>query len=119
MVLNGCCEYCGQTRAIDVPDGNLTEAEIDALVTDQCECPQAKSERRKRETAEKIAAYIDHEVEPGAKEFVARAVDAVRNYNVDSIAIKTIEGWKITIKIDKDGYLCFDSKKVSSKKAKF
>lgn len=119
MELSGSCEYCGQHKMIEVEDANLTKAEVDALVTDQCDCPQAKSERRKKETADKIARYIDSEVEPQAKELVSRAVDVVRNYGADSVTVKTNDGWTIKVHLDKDAYLCFDCKKASSKKAKF
>ena len=53
MELNGCCEFCGQHKMIDVPDPNMTQAEVDALVTDNCDCVQAKSERRKKALEEK------------------------------------------------------------------
>lgn len=119
MELSGSCEYCGQHKMIEVEDANLTKAEVDALVTDQCDCPQAKSERRKRETAKKIEEYIQNEVEPGAKELIKAAVETVRDYGADSVTVKTNDGWTIKVHLDKDAYLCFDCKKTSSKKTKF
>ena len=95
------------------------QAEVDAAVTSICDCPKAKSERRKAETAKKIEEYINSEVNPEAKEIVKAAVDAVRGFYVEAITILDKDGWKTKISIDKDGYLVFDVKKTISKKSEF
>jgi len=118
MELRGSCEYCGQHRIIDVPDANLTEAEINALVTDQCDCPQAKSERRKIKTQKKIEEYLENEIDPAAKPLMEAAVEAIRTYGAETVQVLTNDGWKVKVHIDKDGYLVFDSKKTDSKKTK-
>ena len=119
MELNGCCEYCGQHKVIDVPDGNLTEAEVNALVTDQCDCPQAKSERRKAETKAKIEDFIEAEVEPGARDFVRAAVDLIKGYQCEAVTLQTNDGWKISVKLNNDHEIVFSGKKSLSKKAVF
>lgn len=118
MEYRGCCEYCGQSKLIEAEEG-LSQAEYDALVTDQCDCPQAKSERRKLETAKKVAEYIDKTVDPAAVDVFKAAVEAVKGFSVDSITIVDNDGWRTKISVDKEGYLVFDPKKTISKKTKF
>lgn len=118
MEYKGCCEYCGQSKLIEAEEG-LSQAEYDALVTDQCDCPQAKSEKRKRETAEKVDEYINTEVSPSARDVFRAAVEAVKGFLIDSITIVDNDGWRTKISVDKDGYLVFDPKKTISKKTKF
>ena len=123
MALSGSCEFCGQSMVISEEKFPLVDpdnqAEVDAAVTSICDCPKAKSERRKAETAKKIEEYINSEVNPEAKEIVKAAVDAVRGFYVEAITILDKDGWKTKISIDKDGYLVFDVKKTVSKKSEF
>lgn len=119
MELNGCCEYCGQHKMIDVPDPNMTQAEVDALVTEQCMCPQAKSERRKKELKEKIDNFIETEIVSEARDFMRAAVEMIRTYQCDSVCIQTNDGWKISAKLNKEAEIVFSCKKSLSKKAVF
>lgn len=119
MELNGCCEYCGQYKMIDVPDPNMTQAEVDALVTEQCMCPQAKSERRKKELNEKIDNFIETEIVSEARGFMRTAVEMIRTYQCDSVCIQTNDGWKISSKLNKEAEIVFSCKKSLSKKAVF
>ena len=123
MALSGSCEFCGQSMVISEEKFPLVDpdnqAEVDAAVTSICDCPKAKSERRKAEAAKKIEEYINSEVNPEAKEIVEAAVDAVRGFYVEAITILDKDGWKTKISIDKDGYLVFDVKKTISKKSEF
>ena len=123
MALSGSCEFCGQSMVISEEKFPLVDpdnqAEVDAAVTSICDCPKAKSERRKAEAAKKIEEYINSEVNPEAKEIVKAAVDAVRGFYVEAITILDKDGWKTKISIDKDGYLVFDVKKTISKKSEF
>ena len=118
MELRGSCEYCGQHRIIDVADGNLTEAEINALVTDQCDCVDAKTARRKAEREQKISDFINSEVDPNAADLFVAAVDSVRTFQVESVIITDNDGWKTKISVNSDGYLVFEPKKTISKKTK-
>lgn len=123
MALSGSCEYCGQTMMLSEDKYPLIDPEdqamIDDVVTQNCSCPRAKSERRKKETAEKIEQFIEKEMAPEAQDFVRAAVDSIRDYKVESVVITDNDGWKTKISINKDGYLVFDPKKTISKKASF
>ena len=123
MALSGSCEYCGQTMMMSEDKYPLIDpddqAMIDNVVTQNCSCTRAKSERRKKETAEKIEEFIETEMAPEAQDFVRAAVDSIRDYKVESVVITDNDGWKTKISINKDGYLVFDPKKTISKKASF
>ena len=123
MVLSGSCNFCRQVMAIDSEKYPLLDPEdqetINDIVTERCDCTQAKSERRKAETAKKLEDYINTEVAPEARDIIRAAVDAVRGFCVESITITDNDGWKTKMRIDKDGYLVFDPKKTISKTKKF
>ena len=95
------------------------QVQIDDAVTTLCNCPQAKSEMRKIESARKIEEFIRDNVEPQAKHIVEEATTAVRAFDISRAQILTNDGWTINIEIDKDGYTAFKCKKVSSHKEKF
>ena len=123
MALSGSCEYCGQTMMLDEDKYPFIDPEdqamIDENVTQNCSCPGAKSERRKKETAEKIEKFITTQMAPEAQDFVRAAVNAIRDDNIESVTITDNDGWKTKISINKDGYLVFDPKKTISKRAAF
>ncbi len=118
MEYRGCCEYCGQSKLIEAEEG-LSQAEYDALVTDQCDCPQAKSERRKKELKEKIDNFIETEVDPEARDFMRAAVEMIRNFQCDLVTIQTNDGWKVTARLNKDHEIVFSCKTSLSKRAVF
>ena len=123
MALSGSCEYCGQSMVISEDKYPLIDPEnqgqIDAVVTSLCDCPRAKSERRKEMTAKKVEEFIDKEISESAREIVRAAVEAVRSFSVESVIITDNDGWKTKISLNKDGYLVFDPKKTISKKTEF
>ena len=121
MALSGSCEYCGQSMVLSEDKYPLLDPEnqeaIDAVVTGLCDCPQAKSERRKAETQKKIEEFIDQEVAPEAQEFARDAVELVRSQMCDSVTLQTNDGWKISVKLNKDYETVISCKKSLSKKA--
>lgn len=123
MALSGTCKFCGQSMVISEEKYPLLDPEdqgqIDEVVTGLCDCPQAKSERRKAETQDKIENFINDEVDYKAQDFVRYAVETIRKYDCDSVTIQTNDGWKISVKMSKDYELVFSCKKSLSKKAVF
>ena len=123
MALNGACKFCGQSMVISeekypLIDPNNQE-QIDMVITRLCDCPQAKSDRRKEETAQKIEEFISSEVEVRAQDFVRGAVEMIRKHDCNSVMIQTNDGWKISVKMSTDYELVFSCKKSLSKKAVF
>ena len=123
MALSGTCKFCGQSMVINEEKYPFLDpddlAAVDEIVTGLCDCPQAKSERRKEETKQKIENFIETEVDVEAQDFVRAAVEMVRGQRCDSAMIQTNDGWRISIKLSKDYELVFSCKKSLSKKAVF
>lgn len=122
MVLNGCCEYCGQSRAIELTDDlpyQPTEEDLNEIATQKCDCPQAKSERRKAETQERIDNFIETEICEECQDFMRAAVEMIRNFQCDLVTIQTNDGWKVTARLNKDHEIVFSCKKSLSKRAVF
>ena len=123
MALSGSCEYCGQSMVISEKKYPLIDPDdqrqIDEVVTSLCDCPQAKSERRKEETKQKIEEFIENECAPEAGDFLRAAVELIRTSQADSVSIQTNDGWKVTVKRNKDYEIVFTCKKSLSKKAVF
>lgn len=123
MALTGRCDYCGQSMVIDERKFPLVnpddQAAVDMAVTSICDCPQAKSDRRRQETAQRIDTFIREQLPPEAKGLFEAAVANIRDFKVTSVTIEDNDGWKNKIRVDTEGYLCIDRKKSLSKKEKF
>ena len=99
----GKCHYCGQSVFIQTV-GELTQMELDNMATDKCMCPEAQSERRKRERKEKIEEYIKKHFSSQLGDFVRQAIDMVESYEADKISVN----WDYktcTIWMDSDSWL--------------
>ena len=53
----GKCRFCGQTAIIQTV-GEISQDERDIMATDKCMCPEAQSERRKKERREAIEKFV-------------------------------------------------------------
>ena len=72
----GTCAFCGQSVFVDTI-GEVTQAELDSMATDKCMCPDAQSERRKKERKAKIEAYINKHFNERIGKFVREAIAMV------------------------------------------
>lgn len=99
----GTCKYCGQTKMIQTI-APVSQAELDNMATDMCMCPEAKTERRKKERKAKIDAYINKHFSPQTADFVHNAVEMVEQFIVDKISIN-MDSKTYTIWIDSDSWL--------------
>ena len=99
----GTCQFCGQTQMIQTI-APVSQAELDAMATDKCMCPEAKTERRKKERKAKIDAYINKHFNPQTADFVHKAVEMVEQFIVDKISIN-MDSKTYTIWIDSDSWL--------------
>lgn len=123
MALVGCCNYCKQSMTIDERKFPLVNPEdqeaIDMAVTSICDCPEAKSDRRREEQAQRIEGFLRDQVPVGLKGLFESAIGCVRTFESPAVVIEDADGWKYKIRVDKEGYLCIDRKKSLSKKNKF
>ena len=99
----GTCHYCGQSIFVN-PIGEVTQAELDSKATDKCMCPEAQSERRKKERKAKIEAYINKHFNERMGKFVREAIALVEDFEVDKISIN-YDSKTLTIWLDSDSWL--------------
>ena len=99
----GTCQFCGQSLFIDTI-GEVTQAELDSMATDKCMCPEAQSERRKKERKAKIEAYINKHFDLRIGNFVREAIAMVEDFEVDKISIN-YDSKTLTIWLDSDSWL--------------
>lgn len=108
----GFCSFCGQGHQYPDVTIDCEQSDLDELATNECNCSEAKSFRRQRERREKINHYIDHQFNAEVREAARDIVEIVEKQSDWLQAdIKTVDGWKITIKTNKDGYLVISRKK--------
>lgn len=123
MELTGCCNFCKQSMVIDGKQFPIVDPDdqesIDIAVTSVCDCPEAKSERRKQEQAKKIEYFLNDQVPAELQGLFESAIDAVRTFSSPEVVIEDGDGWKCKIRVDKDGYLCIDRKKSLKKSNRF
>jgi len=99
----GICAFCGQSIFVE-PIGEVTQAELDSMATNKCMCPEAQSERRKKERKAKIEAYIKKHFNDELSKFVRDAIDLVEKFICDKISIN-YNSKTCTIWLDSDSYL--------------
>ena len=99
----GICAFCGQSIFVDTI-GEVTQAELDSMATDKCMCPEAQSERRKKERKAKIEAYINKHFDERLGKFVREAIAMVEDFEVDKISIN-YDSKTLTIWLDSDSWL--------------
>ena len=99
----GTCAFCGQSIFVDTI-GEVSQAELDAMATDKCMCPEAQSEKRKKERRAKIDAYIKKHFDVSMEQFVQDSIKMVEEYVVDKVSIN-YDSKTCTIWLDSDSWL--------------
>lgn len=106
-VNRGTCQYCGQSRIVETV-GEVSQAERDAMATDQCFCPEAKEARRKAEREKKKTKYLEEKFKGSpAKEFMAHCIEAVDKWDsgIEYVQVKLDNGWTHKVYLNKDSDL--------------
>lgn len=107
----GYCEYCHQGQLIETV-GECSQERLNEIATEKCSCPEAKIERRKKERREKVDKYIKNNFCEDAVPAMKGLVELVEHGEFDQVVITHgLDGWKTTIKTDKDGYLVITKKR--------
>ena len=107
----GYCDFCHQGMTIQTV-GEVTQERLNIIATYKCQCPEAKSERRKIERREKVNKYVENNFTEDAVPTIKALVELVENGGFNQIVITHgLTGWKTTMKTDKDGYLVITKKR--------
>lgn len=102
----GTCQFCGQSKMIQTI-APVSQAELDAMATDMCMCPEAEKARRKKERKAKIDEFVNHNFkDEELREDIHNMVDMIwdsehkRKHTHQAITLQPSED--MTIKIWKD-----------------
>lgn len=107
----GYCDFCHQGMTIQTV-GEVTQERLNIIATNKCQCPEAKSERRKIERREKVNNYVEKNFSDQAVQTIKGLVELVEHGEFEQVVIThAFDGWKTTMKTDKDGYLVITKKR--------
>lgn len=100
----GTCVYCGQTRIIEtIGDVDLTQAELDAMVTERCVCPPAQEEKRKKARKKKINDFVTKKFNsPKLQEEIFTIIASVEDDTFEEVTLKLYPD--LNVRIWKNSY---------------
>ena len=109
----GKCRFCGQTRMLETV-GELSQDELDNMVTDLCYCPEADQLRRKKERQDRIDMFVADHFKGHIKDKIYEAIDEVTESGngILEIGFKTADDMSIRVYVDSDYYLHIKAKVV-------
>lgn len=108
----GTCDYCGQSMTLQTV-GELSQAELDAMVTDKCNCPEAKSARRKKERKERIDSFVKKHFDPEVGNLIYNVIPMVEQSDLTNFSVTLPDERTVKIWVDADAYLRIKIKKTS------
>lgn len=93
----GNCIYCGQSRMVEVFEGDLAKASseeeyVNLLATEKCECQEARSQRHIKQQTLKAKSFVNNYFGkdfPEVAEILSNAVEQIINGKFDKITIDT------------------------------
>lgn len=110
----GTCAYCGQERHIETI-GELAQAEIDAMATDMCLCPDAISAKRKKARKAKITDYVKKKfVTDEMADYILKSIELLEDSSIIEFQIKLYGDKICKIWIDNDDFLNIRIKKTEN-----
>lgn len=113
----GKCRFCGQTAIIQTV-GEISQDERDIMATDKCMCPEAQSERRKKERREAIEKFVRKNFDVDMRHFIHRLVQMVTNNDFTEITLVLPDERSVRIWIDSGAYIHIKVKKVTDDELK-
>ena len=107
----GFCDFCGQWQQFPDVTVDCTQEELNELATDKCNCTEAKTFKRQKERRIRVNKYIKENFTDETIPTIEDLVKLVENGEFDQVSISHCDGWKSTMKTDKDGYLVITKKR--------
>ena len=107
----GYCEFCHQGMTLETV-GECSQDQLNEMATNKCSCSEAKSYRRQIERRKKVDEYIEKQFNENAVSTIKDLVQLVEHGDFDQVTLTHgFDGWKTTMKTDKDGYLVITKKR--------
>lgn len=114
----GKCAYCGQTKFIQTL-GEVSQAELDAMATDQCLCAEAQSEKRRKAREKKVKEYVKKKfVTEKMIEYIHTSIKLLEDGNIEEFTIKLDKDKVCKIWLDSDNFLHIRIKKTEDDELK-
>lgn len=113
----GTCRYCGQSVFIDTQE-DLSPHDLDMMATDKCTCPEAQSERRKRERKEKLDKFVKKHFSPEISNLIHYVIKMVEEADLVDFQVKLPDDRIVKIWLDNDQYLRIKIKKTEDEELK-
>ena len=114
----GRCAYCGQSRYIHTL-GEVSQAELDAMATDQCLCAEAQAVKRKKAKEKKIKEFVEKKfIKQEMIDFIWSAIRMLEDSRIEEFQIKIYKDRVCKIWVDNDGYLHIRIKKTEDDELK-
>lgn len=114
----GTCAYCGQTRHIETI-GELSQAEVDAMVTDMCLCIDAVNAKRKKAKEAKIKEFVKKKfITEEMCDYIHLSIRMLTEKNIEEFQVKQYPDKVVKIWIDNDEYLHIRIKKTEDDELK-
>lgn len=117
MELYGTCQYCGQMAAVEANE-DATQGELDAIASDKCMCPEAQSDRRKKERKKKIDSFVNKHFCDELATIIHYLIKVVEEQNIEDAVLKLPDGKSVKIWLDGDRYLRIKVKKTEDEELK-
>ena len=116
----GTCAYCGHTRAIEtIGDVELTQAELDAMVTERCICVPAQEEKRKKARKKKINDFVNKKFpSPKLAGEIFMVIDTVEDNTFEEVTLKLYPDKNVRVWKDSDSNLHIKIKRIEDDELK-
>ena len=103
-LVTGVCEFCGQTKSIEVPEG-APEEYANKIVTEKCYCDGAAKHRLKRQTLHNVNLIFGQEctgtfkpVDEDELDYIIKSVDALVEDVVSKVTMSLKSGGSCKLK---------------------
>ena len=115
----GFCRFCNQLVVFEAPDG-LSDMDYNELATANCDCAEAKAEKKKREKLEAAGAWAREAFSQskGSLQLVLCAIRSTYEGEAENVTIK-IGKYRHKIDKDNDGMIRIKSVYSTSNEEKF
>lgn len=114
----GKCAFCGQTRYIQTL-GEVSQAELDAMATEQCLCAEAQKEKRRLAKEKKVNEYVRKRfVSEKMVDYILSTIKLLEEDSIQEFSIKLYKDKVCKIWLDNDNYLHIRIKKTEDDELK-
>lgn len=114
----GKCAFCGQTRYIQTI-GEVSQAELDAMATEQCLCVEAQREKRRLAREKKVTEFIQKKfMTEKMIEYIRQTIKLIEDEKFEEFTIKLYKEKVCKIWLDNDKNLHIRIKKTEDDELK-